>query len=67
MTNKTDINKAIEIIEKYTVYRNIALTNKGGFFIAVNDPERKPFEITHKKIIDLAKTVKKYKVQEIQK
>ena len=58
-----NINKAIEIIEKHTVYRKTALTDKTGFFIAVNDPARKPFEITHKKIIDLGKTVKKYKVK----
>lgn len=53
-----EINKAIEIIEKNTVYRNTALTDKTGFFIAVNDPDHKPFEITHKKILRLAETVK---------
>lgn len=61
--NKKEINKAVEIIEKYTVYRNTELTNKTGLFIAVNDPDHKPFEISHKKIMDLGKTVKKYKVK----
>ena len=60
---KEEINKAIEIIEEHTVYRNTALTNKTGLFIAVNDPDHKPFEITHNKILELARTVKKYKVK----
>ena len=55
---KEEIKKAVEIIEEHTVYRNTALTDKTGLFIAVNDPDHKPFEITHKKIMELAETVK---------
>ena len=56
--SKKDINKAIEIIEQNTVYRNTNLTDKAGFFIAVNDPKGEVWEWSYKKIMYLAKIVK---------
>ena len=53
-----EINKAIEIIEKNTVYKHTALTDKTGFFIATNNPNGDVWEWTYKKIIELAEIVK---------
>jgi hypothetical protein len=58
LKNRMEINKAIEIIEKDSVYKNINLTDKTGFFIAVNDPNGEVWEWSHRKILKLAEIVK---------
>jgi len=53
-----DINTAIEIIEKNTVYKHTSLTDKSGFFIATNNPNGDVWEWSNKKILKLAEIVK---------
>lgn len=53
-----EIDEAIKIIEKNTVYRNTALTDKSGFFIATNNPNGDVWKWSNKKILELAKIVK---------
>ena len=53
-----EIHEAIKLIKAKTVYRNTNLTDKSGFFIATNDPEKQVWEWSYKKILKLAEIVK---------
>lgn len=53
-----EIEKAIQIIEEKTVYRNKSLTDKNGVFFAINDPEQELWEWSYKKILKLAEIAK---------